>query len=290
MSNLPSFLAKYLSNTAPGIASRSVTQPISQSWREATSLRSYFSDLLAYTLKHLRKNTGGGTPAALTAAELTALLHQPFEALLTSGGAAERPIRQIRLAIEAMRLLLGNRPLSDLAKENTLSEAETVWRAGAYDTILSLLGVSAATMGNLNNADETTRKALAARLGIALEKLAEFYQPAASITEIWLEQYFGLSNTLGAGFSTGVKIGDTKNQIVHWELEGFEWDTGTDSNGLVYLRLSKPNASTFLVEVFKDANRSILLASGSNSTAQGMVTLNAYMRWLNFAAHFSVKR
>ncbi len=276
MSHLPSFLAKYLSDTTSGVVSRSLAQPGSRSWREATGLRSYFSDLLAYTLQNLVKDTGGGTPAALTAAELSALLHQPFEALLASGGVAERPVRQVRLVIEAMRRLLGNRPLSDNAKENALAEAEAAWRSGAYDTILSLLGVSVATMADLSNADEATRKALAARLGIAPGQLAEFYQPAASVTETWLEQHFGLMNTSSAGFSTGVKIGDTKNQITHWELEGIEWDTGTDNNGLVYLRLSKPNTNTFLVEVFKDANRSILLASGSSSTAQGMVTLNAY--------------
>ena len=274
---VPAFLAKYLSNESGRASKRSLEVPESQSWKAATSPRAYLADLLDYAVKHLRQTSGGGSPMAVTVAELSALLHQPFDALLLSGELAEQPVRQIRLSMEGMRRLLGNRPLSDATKEISLMSAEAEWRRTAYDSLLVQLGVSLEVMSKLDTADEATRKSLATSLGVTQDKLSEFYHPAASITEAWLEQTFGLLDTSRDGLSTGVKLGDTKNQLSRWQLGGMRWNETTDAQGKVYLRLSKPDATTYLAEVFKDAAHSELMASGSIASAQGTIILNPFI-------------
>jgi hypothetical protein len=272
----PTFLAKYLSAPGAPALSRSLETPESQSWKKATSSRSYLSDLLDYTLKYLRQSSGGATPTALTLPQLSALLYQPFEVLLNSNAAAEQPDRQIRLCIEGLRALLGNRPLGDGSKEAGLASAEAAWRTMAYESLLVNLGVSSESMSGLGTADEATRKALATRLGVAPEKVTSFYKLTNALTDVWLEETFGLRETYWNGLSTGTKTGDTNKQISRWQLEGIEWYKTTDAEGKVYLRLTKPAGSTYLVEVFRDAARSVLLASGSISTAQGVVELTPY--------------
>ena len=181
-------------------------------------------------------------------------------------------VRQVRICIEVLRSFLGARPLSDANREAALARSENEYRLAVYTTLLIRIGTSHEEIRLARTADEETRQALADRLGIPLERLESLFLEPAAVTEEALERLFGLADTTRDPLSEGTKLGDTDRQITRWNLDGAEWNRNTDPEGTVYLRLASGVAG-LLVEVYRDRERTQLVASGAPSSNKGPVKL-----------------
>ena len=172
--------------------------------------------------------------------------------------------------------LAGTLPKDDAPKEQAYREA-------AYQTLLNNLGTSYEEIrlarAAAGDEDDEARKELAARLGIVLgtsrpDQLERLFLPLEQVTEADLERLFGLVNTERDPLSEGAKLGDKQGQILRWNLDGVEWKRNTDPEGTIYVRLSKPADGVFRVELYRDRDKTVLVASGERNTAKGTVELS----------------
>ncbi|MCI0578792.1 MAG: hypothetical protein L0332_15715 [Chloroflexi bacterium] len=223
----------------------------------------------------------GQTP---TAADLSGEFHQPFDdlAVLANKPLATEQVRQIRLCIEVLRRYL----LPDVTPAPDYNWA-------AYTALLNQIGTSYEEIRlartYLPVPPETTpppqRLALADRLGIELgtthpdpldllllDPDAVPSEPNA-INEQILEQLFGLVDTTRDALSVGAKLGDAQGQITRWNLDGVAWGRNTDLNGFVYVSLRRLSDAAFQVVLYRDAERTDLVASGQRASAAGAVIL-----------------
>jgi Tc toxin complex TcA C-terminal TcB-binding domain/Putative peptidoglycan binding domain/Repeat of unknown function (DUF5648) len=239
----------------------------------AVSPIAYLADLLDYAINHLKDNN-----AAISLNFLTDNFHQPFGDLLTSCTETDRQLRQVRLCIEVLRRLSNaNTPDNDYLQK-------------AYTDLLTRIGTSYEEMSQIGTANQKTRRDLTSRLGIVfdpvntlLEKLLLDLQanPAAPnpLTEAALQRLFGLAQTLVEPdynpLSDGIKSGNDQNQIRRWNLEGADWQSNTDPDGLVYVSLTKTASSAIRVEVYRDLARTQLVAAGEQAKATDPVALVA---------------
>lgn len=248
----------------------------------AVSPLAYLADLLDYALTHV-KNNG----SAITLSWLANTFHQPFGDLPASCEEMDRKVRQVRICIEVLRSYLkavwSSLPQNvALAKEEALAKQEKTYLLKAYTTLLTKIGTSYEDIRLAQNADEDTRAGLADRLGIDLDlngidPLSQIFFDATApetLTEADLEKLFGLVDTTRDPLSEGVKEGDDQNQITRWNFNGAEWNRNTDVDGVVYLSLEKESATAHRVRVFRDPQRTELVALSNQGSAKGSVTLS----------------
>ena len=232
----------------------------------AVSPLAYLADLLDYAVNHVKKDG-----EAITLHNLAGWFHQPFDDLPASCEAVEERVRQVRLCVEVLRSYLG---------DHTPSVAEQEYLLETYTTLLTKLGTSHVELRLAPTADQKTRAALAQRLGFEdPDHLDELHLAPQQITEETLERLFGLIDTRRDPLSKGAKQRTTDHgeQITRWKFAGVAWNQNTDAAGNVYVRLSHPTASSYLVEVFRNKSRGpeSLVASGSISRSTGTVALHA---------------
>ena len=240
----------------------------------ATSPLAYLADLLGYVTNHIKDGAG-----ALTLPELTARFHQPFADLPAACDCMDRQVSEARLAVDVLRNYLKSKglPARGSPAQIALAEAEKSYRLAAYDTLLRQIGASFDEIRSARAGTADERAALAERLGIAVEKLEKLPVNLDQLTEATLEMLFGSAETGRDPLSEGAKSGDPQGQVPRWNLDGVAWGRNTDADGAVHLRLRKEGAA-FQVTVFRDAARSVPVASGTRNTAAGLVTLTTAAR------------
>jgi hypothetical protein len=243
----------------------------------AVSPGAYLADLLDYAVRHI---TNQGSP--IFPQFLQDTFHQPLHDLPSDCEAMDRKVRQVRICIEVLRSYLGGQSLSPAAERDYLVET--------YITLLKLVGTSYEEIRLARTDTSENRQALADRLGIDLDMveslksitldalLLDASADPAVILEADIERLFGLVDTTRDPLSDGVKFGDsTPAQITSWRLTGVEWGRNTDQDGNIYVRLDRPS-TTVIVQIYRDAQRTKLVAEGSLSTAQGTVLLGTRNR------------
>ncbi|NMF84104.1 neuraminidase-like domain-containing protein [Nodosilinea sp. P-1105] len=236
----------------------------------AVSPAAYLVDLLDYAIAHLKHNN-----SPITLPFLTETFHQPFGQLPASCASAENQVPQVRLAIEVLRRYLTTNPPES---GHSLALAEAAYSLETYTTLLTQLGVSYEDLRQAQNASDSDRQALATRLGITLgssrpDALDTLLLEADSITEHALERIFGLVDTTRNPLSQGARTGDDLDQLVQWKFTGVEWSRNTDRNGQIYLSLTQSAAPEWVVEVYRDRDRTQLLSRGAVESMRGTVTL-----------------
>jgi peptidoglycan hydrolase-like protein with peptidoglycan-binding domain len=107
----------------------------------------------------------------------------------------------------------------------------------------------------LNNADS-------AAAGFVAAAPAAATPPIAPLSEQILEETFGLVDTTRDPFSQGATIGDTRQIVRRWHLDGTEWNRGTDPDGIAYLFLTFAEGYPAEAALYRDAARTTLLATG----------------------------
>jgi hypothetical protein len=258
----------------------------------AVSPLAYLADLLKYAVKNLRVNDNN----KITLNDLALQLHQPFDKLPASCEEMDNKVRQVRLCIEVLRryLKVNNFPAAGSNNEKTLQKTEQEYLITAYESVLTQLGTSYEEIRLAHNADDKTREALAAKLGIGLDanrpdqldQLLLNTNPLAEtklekLTENNLEILFGLvstdiSNSPRNPLSDGPSLGDKKDpQITRWNLKGVEWNRNTDVDGFISIKLTSLAAGGFKVELYRDKARTLLVASGQGSTFKGTVEIRS---------------
>ncbi|GEO13531.1 neuraminidase-like domain-containing protein [Microvirga aerophila] len=251
----------------------------------AVSRAAYLAALLDYAVKHI---THAG--AAIDVPFLRAEFHQPFDSLPVECHATTKQLLQIRICIEVLRDYLGSRPLTNISKEDALAVGEEAYLVSTYLEILTRLGSSYEEIRRSRGAPQESRSALAGALGIDLtdprpadppgdELDRLFLQPQANptaphaLTEDALEALFGLPSTIRDPLSQGAKFGDDQAQLTRWNLDGVVWNHNTDGDGQVHFTLANPSPGVFRVNVYRDAARAVLVASGEIPSAVGPVRL-----------------
>ena len=242
----------------------------------AVSPLAYLADLLNYAVEHIEND---GNPVSLQF--LTETFHQPFGDLPVPASceAIHEKVRQVRLCVEVLRSYLGTRPLGGGAgsrREEALQKAEKNYCHEAYTTLLTKLGITYAELRQARSADAEMRQSLADRLGIGNpDRLEELFLEPVSTSEQALEELFGLINTNRDPLSDGRTRNDSHQQIVRWQLDGIEWGWNTDSEGIIYVELTHPSPSTYLVELYRDRSRTpdTLVASGEIHSSRGTINL-----------------
>ncbi|WP_346294111.1 neuraminidase-like domain-containing protein [Sphaerothrix gracilis] len=157
---------------------------------------------------------------------------------------------------------------------NALTNGEANYRWTAYETLLEQLGTSYADLRDIRSADEPERQLLATRLGIQASRLNALFFDPDTLTEFDLEKRFGLADTTRDRLSASTKTGDSQTQLTRWSFAGVEWNQNTDIDGKLYVTLSRSSTATlWVVDVYRDPERTQLVASGNRSSAQGTVEL-----------------
>ena len=174
----------------------------------AVSPLAYLADLLNYTIQHVKN---GATPIDIDV--LAATFHQPFGLLVATCNAVETKVRQVRLAVEALRSYLVVHPPT-AAQQSSLDVAEQNFRIGAYTSITQRLGAAYDELRLTQTAELKDRQALAERLGIEEKRLNAIILDPGTLTEAQLEQLFGLIDTTRDPLASGA----TPNFLT-WRLE-----------------------------------------------------------------------
>ncbi|MBF2009495.1 MAG: WD40 repeat domain-containing protein, partial [Chlorogloeopsis fritschii C42_A2020_084] len=252
-----------------------------QACESAVSPLAYLTDLLKFatTDKNIKKFDPGNPDASateITAANLTEILHQPFDSLRASCEAVDTPVRQVRLCIEVLRGYLKANPLADASK---LATAEKQYLLAAYTSLLTKLGTSFSEIRLARNSEPGLRQSLADRLGINISHVnalfldpnptEELEAPASKpLTEARLEELLGLVDTTRNPLSEGVKLGDAElNQITSWNLNNVQPGINSDQEGKVYVKLGKvPN-----LEGHEDVVRSVAFSRDGQLIVSGSV-------------------
>lgn len=168
-----------------------VAEPFEPKDPEAVfSQAAYLDDLLEFATHRIKR----GANAPLIDRQLLAdTYHQRFAELVTRDNrtVANRPTSQVRLCIEVLRRYLSVNGLAVPAQD------EAAYRQAAYFAVLRQLGVSFDEIRLARVADESTRRALANRLGIELagfrpDRLDQLLIQPADVDEASLKSLFGL--------------------------------------------------------------------------------------------------
>ncbi|MGI8783684.1 MAG: neuraminidase-like domain-containing protein [Acidobacteriota bacterium] len=241
----------------------------------AASPLAYLTDLLDYTLDHLRNN---GSPVKLDWLEAT--FHQPFGDLPVACEAMEAMIRQVRLCVEVLRRDLAGLVLPPTAA-GQLVAAEGAYRRAAYKALLVRFGTTYDELRLNRDADQTLRVSLSERLAFSLDgvrpdRLDALLLDPAALTEAELERLFGLIDTRIARdrLSDGLVLDDPLGQVTRWDLQGIEWHRTTDDEGLIHVVLRQLGSGVVQIELYRDATRTMLVAAGERPDKVGPVALS----------------
>src|SRR5713226_7226632 len=189
----------------------------------------YLLALMAFARNEVLTGPPPGT--AVSSLDLAQVLHQPLDRIVVpltpAAAAGQLPANELRVPIEILRshIAVNGIPTTPGAQQ------ESNYLVIAYDALLSGAGVGGAgtsyvEMRRACGADDTTRKALAARLGISLygpsgsvtgrpDQLDALTLAGGELTEAALESLFGLSATT-AGLNPLRAIG--MSQLLTWQL------------------------------------------------------------------------
>jgi Tc toxin complex TcA C-terminal TcB-binding domain len=180
---------------------------------------------------------------------------------------ANEQVHKIRLVVEVLRNLLRTYPPSSA---QTLASAEQAYLQAAYTTLLTRIGTSYNEVRLARAYNDAARQALADRLDITVDHLpALLLDPNApptspmAMSEAVLEQLFGLEDTSRDPLADGSVLHDDKKQVVRWTLDGIEWNYNTDPDGCCYLMFKKQSNGSIQANVYRDAARNFLIASGT---------------------------
>ena len=175
---------------------------------QGLTIAAYMRDLLTFANARVEDKDG----SKITPVVMEAAFHQPFAKLadvaITEAGT--RPVSQLRVCIEALRGLLGAVPAAVGAR----------YREAAYHSLLFSFGTSYEEIRLVRGADENARKALAARLGIAIQsnELDELRLTpedlAQESSESYLESVFGLVDTRRAPLEDG-----PEPKLLQWQKQ-----------------------------------------------------------------------
>jgi hypothetical protein len=151
----------------------------------------YLQELVEFAARYVEID---GSTGALTAGMLAERFHQPFDRLsdIALSQPAARSVAQSRIAVEVLRGRLGSPAPQPLDQR---------YRALAYQTLLQQVGTSYDELRLARNADSTTRRSLATRLGIAMtatrrpDRLDELTLSPDLVSDEKLEALFGYRST-----------------------------------------------------------------------------------------------
>jgi hypothetical protein len=232
--------------------------------QSAVSPLAYLTDLLDYAITNVRRNG-----IRLKFEDLITTFGQPFRDLPLDCAASETLVRQVRLCVEVLRAKLG------AGQPNTVQ-----YGRDAYEALLREIGTSRNELRAIRLApDEANGKKerVAQKLGIDKTHLNDLIlEGDVALTERNLERLFGLQDTTRDPLSVGAKFDDNNDQIESWRLAGLEWKRNTDENGRIHVSLTKTGQAAqtkYLVQLFRDANRQELRASGETAASDGPVDL-----------------
>lgn len=175
------------------------------------SRQRYLEDLLDFVERRVQQTADGQT---IGRDQLASALFQPFGRLAeeTHQDAAQRPVPQVRIAVEVLRRLLRQEEASGAAE----------YRQAAYDSLLRNWAVSDSELQTAKSAIENggdeggqLRQSLANRLGIGAERVDSFLLDPEEITEQTLEKLFGLPSTKRDPFQPR----EAKPQLLKWQVE-----------------------------------------------------------------------
>jgi hypothetical protein len=167
---------------------------VAQDGEGTISLGAYVQDLLAFAGNRVKTSAN-----FLKLGDLTGAFYQPFDQLQ-----ADAEVHEVRIGIEVLRAYLGTylkaHPPNDRAPLDKLRAAEAAYRQSAYQTLLLKLGTSYEEIRLARSADDSTRQALAGRLGIDLagsrpDELDQLLIQPNQVTEPAMEKLFGLADT-----------------------------------------------------------------------------------------------
>jgi hypothetical protein len=159
----------------------------------AIGLGRYLDELLIFATQRIKTAPTG---SLVTRSLLASTFFQPFDALVASTNrlAAQQSVPQVRLCIEVLRQYFARN------NRHTPVNAETSYRQAAYETLLRHLGTSYEEIRLARVASDTTRAAVADRLGIDAtpfrpDNLDRLFFAPNQVTEGDLEELFGLMKT-----------------------------------------------------------------------------------------------
>ena len=183
-----------------------VSQDVTPVSADFLGLRSYLTDLLAFAKRYV-VNTGSTDVTA----GIHAAFYQRFSDLVE-----DEPLRQVRICIEVLR-----RYFAGIAG---ISMNEQPYRQTAYKMLLTQIGTTYEEIRLSRTADEPTRAALAARLGMDVAALwpsaqenALFLSPeqlAGPDAEAMIEQLLGLRST-----TRDPLIMPPDPDLIHWRRD-----------------------------------------------------------------------
>jgi hypothetical protein len=160
---------------------------------QAFATTTYLQELLDFANRQIKIGTTSTGPTATT---LAARFFQPFDKLITSAAfeQAVLPVHPARIAIEVLRRKLTPAAPSDIDQR---------FRSSAYQSLVRELGASHEELRLARVADDRTRQALAARLGIEIasprpDHLDQITFLPDTITDAQLEAQFGYRSTTAA--------------------------------------------------------------------------------------------
>jgi hypothetical protein len=274
------------------------------SCQAAPSPAAYLADLLAYIVQHLLNRR-----QRITLQFLVDRFHQPFADLPTDCEAVTRQVREVRLCVEVLRSYLAAHPPTpdQLA---ALQSAQAAYLDAAYSALLAGIGTSYEEIRLARHADWSTRSALASRLGLKIDPFgsgrpdhldALLFDPTVAppapqaLTEAALERMFGLADTKRNPLSDGTTLNDAGQQITRWNLTGVEWGKNTNSDGTIFVSLTRvwrtATDSDFKVELYKNAARTQLVGFGYLSIGGDNVAVSIDVFEQNFSGlsgHFEI--
>jgi hypothetical protein len=242
----------------------------------AASPLAYLTDLLDYTLDHVRDD---GKPITLDLME--ALFHQPFADSPIACEALDTSIRQVRLCVEVLRRDMAGKALAPAALSRLIA-AESAYRLAAYTALLGRVGTSYDELRLNRDAAPTVRVSLAERLALPLgatrpDGLDTLLLDPDTLTEADLERLFGLVDTRlkRERLSDGPVEGDTLGQVTRWDLQGIEWRRNTDDEGAIHVTLRQLGSGLAQLELYRDQARTVIVAAGDRPDKMGPIALSA---------------
>ncbi len=166
--------------------------------RSAVSPGAYLTELADYAVRHLSRNG-----QELTLVGLEDIFRQPIGGLRLDCTSVDEPVRQARIAIEALRSFLQLPPSGGggiaPAPDPVFIRNQRQYLNTAYSNLLVQIGTSYDEVRRLPHADAGTRQAAAERLGLAEENLDALFFDLHATPPIFfeddLEARFGLRDT-----------------------------------------------------------------------------------------------
>jgi hypothetical protein len=173
-----------------------------------TALANYFNDLLTFAARRIKTFAATAVAEAETPNELQldSIFFQRFHELQgmfaaqNTKEAALLPVNHARICADALRGYIN----SQLAgQQPTLLAIEAEYRRLAYDALLQAMGTSHEELRLALTGDENIRSALAQRLRVGSEVLADLLLPRDTLQETDLRRVFGLAeiNTIANPFA-----------------------------------------------------------------------------------------